>query len=63
MAFGEQVGNGIYFREQGNKGQYLMGNMGTKTILGNREHKKTIFRFLEPGTSQFISCEQENRYP
>ena len=29
--------------EQGNKGQILRG---TKTILGNREHKKTNFRFL-----------------
>ena len=38
--------------------------MGTKTILGNREHKKTNFRFLENmGTSQFISGEQGNRYP
>ena len=32
--------NGIYFK--GNKGQILMG---TKTLLGNREHKKTNFRF------------------
>ena len=30
------------------------GNSGTKTILGNREHKKTNFRFLgNRGTSQF----------
>ena len=47
--------------EQGNKGQILRG---TKTILGNREHKKTNFRFLgNRGTSQFISGEQGNRYP
>ena len=47
--------------EQGNKGQILRG---TKTILGNREHKKTNFRFLRNrGTSQFISGEQGNRYP
>ena len=40
------------------------GNRGTKTILGNREHKKTNFQFLENrGTSQFISGEQGNRYP
>ena len=40
------------------------GNRGTKTILGNREHKKTNFRFLgNRGTSQFISGEQGNRYP
>ena len=37
---------------------------GTKTILGNREHKKTNFRFLgNRGTIQFISGEQGNRYP
>ena len=37
---------------------------GTKTILGNREHKKTNFRFWgKRGTSQFISGEQGNRYP
>ena len=40
------------------------GNRGTKTILGNREHKKTNFRFLgNSGTSHFISGEQGNRYP
>ena len=40
------------------------GNGGTKTILGNREHKKTNFRFLgNRGTSQFILGEQGNRYP
>ena len=47
--------------EQDNKGQILRG---TKTKLGNREHKKTNFRFLgNRGTSQFISGEQGNRYP
>ena len=45
----------------GNKGKILRG---TKTIFGNREHKKTNFRFLgKRGTSQFISGEQGNRYP
>ena len=45
---------------QGNKDQNLRG---TKTILGNREHKKTNFRFLgNRGTSQFISGEQWNGY-
>ena len=39
------------------------GNRWTKTILGDREHKKTNFRFLgNRGTSQFISGEQGNRY-
>ena len=37
---------------QGNKGQILRG---TKTILGNREHKKTYFRYWgNRGTSQFF---------
>ena len=45
---------------QGNKDQILRG---TKTILGNREHKKANFRFLgNRGISQFISGEQGNRY-
>ena len=52
--------------EQGNKGQIFEGNRGTKTILGNTEHKKTNFRFWGnmgvKGTSQFISGEQGNRY-
>ena len=40
------------------------GNRGTKTNLGNREHKKTNFRFLgNRETGQFISGEQGNRYP
>ena len=40
------------------------GNRGTKTILGNREHKKTNFQFFgNRGTSQFISGEQGSRYP
>ena len=33
---------------------------GTKTILGNMEHKKTIFCF--GGTSQCISGIHRNRY-
>ena len=57
--------------EQGNKGNFFRGTFilgqslrGTKTILGNREHKKTNFQFLgNRGTSQFISGEQRNRYP
>ena len=33
-------------------------------MLGNREHKITIFRFWgNRGTRQFISGEQGNRYP
>ena len=37
--------------------------MEIKTILGNREHKKTIFLPLgNRGTSQFISGDRWNRY-
>ena len=55
---------GIYFRGTGEQRQNFEGNRGTKTILGNREHKKTNFRFLgNRGTSQFISGEQGNWYP
>ena len=59
------LGNkGIYFRETGEQRPNFEGNRGTKTILGNREHKKTNFRFLgNMGTSQFISGEQGNKYP
>ena len=36
--------------EQGNKGQILRGTgLGTKTISGNREHKKAIFDFWGKG--------------
>ena len=55
---------GIYFRGTREQRPSFEGNRGTKTILGNREHKKTNFRFLgNRGTSQFISGEQGNRYP
>ena len=44
--------------------QIFVGNRGTKTILGNREHKKTNFRFLGTrGTNQLISGELGNKYP
>ena len=37
---------------------------GTKTILGNREHKKASFRFLgSRGASQFISGNKETGTP
>ena len=61
---GEQGKQGIYFRGTWEQRPSFEGNRGTKTILGNREHKKTNFRFLgNRGTSQFISGEQGNRYP
>ena len=47
--------------EGGNKCQIFRG---TNTTLGNREHKKTNFRFFgNRKTSQFIAGEQGNRYP
>ena len=64
QGFGEQGKKGIYFRRTGEPRPNFEGNRGTKTILGNMEHKKTNFRFLgNRGTSQFISGEQGNRYP
>ena len=44
--FGEQGKEGIYFRGTGESRPNFEGNRGTKTILGNSEHKKTNFRFL-----------------
>ena len=59
--FGEQGKRAFISGEQGNKGQILRG---TKKIVGNREHKKTNFRFLRNrGTRQFISGKQGNMYP
>ena len=42
--------------EQGNKGQILRG---TKTILGNREHRKQIFGFW--GTGEQANLFQGNK--
>ena len=62
--FGEQGKKDFYFGGTGEQRPNFEGNRGTKTILGNREHKKTNFRFLGNwGTSQFISGEQGNRNP
>ena len=36
----------IYFKRTGKKRQNFEGNSGTKTKLGNREHKKTFFFFI-----------------
>ena len=64
QGFWETGEKGIYFRGTGEQRPNFEGNKGTKTILGNREHKKTNFPFLgNRGTSQFISGEQGNRYP
>ena len=43
QGFGEQGKRGIYFRGTGEQRPNFEGNMGTKTIMGNREHKKAIF--------------------
>ena len=52
---------GIYFR--GTKAK-IWGEERNKKIFGNREHKKTNFRFFgNRGTSQVISGEQGNRNP
>ena len=61
--FGGTGIKGIYFRGTGKQRPHFEGNRGTKTILGNRENKKTNFRFLESrGTSQFIPGEQGKMY-
>ena len=60
--FGEQGYKGIYFRGRGEQRPNFEGNRGTKTILGNREHKKKNCQFFgNRGTRQFISREQGNR--
>ena len=57
-------GKGYLFQGKREQRSNFEGNRGTKTILGNREHKKTNFRFWgNRGTSQFSSREQGNRYP
>ena len=45
MRLGEQGKEGLYFREQEQRPTFE-GNRKTKTILGNREHKKTIVYFI-----------------
>ena len=56
--FGEQGTQGIYFRGTGEQRPNFEGNRGTKTILGNREHKSN-FRFLGNKPIYF----RGNRYP
>ena len=43
--FGEQGNKGIYFRGTWEQRPNFEGNRETKTILGNREHRKQIFHF------------------
>ena len=62
--FREQGKKGIYFRGTGEQRPNFEGKRGTKTILGNREHKKAIFNFWgNRGTSQFISGETREQVP
>ena len=49
QGFGEEGNKGIYFRETGEQRPNFEGNRGTKTILGNREHKKKNSIFGEHG--------------
>ena len=59
--------NGIYFRRTGKVSPTFEGKRDTKTILGNRAHQKTNFRWGggdgDRGTRPFISGEQGDRYP
>ena len=41
--FGEQGQRAIISGEQWSKGQILSGNRGTRTMFGNRKHKKIDF--------------------
>ena len=47
--FGEQGIKVISFRGTGEQRPNFEGNRGTKTILENREHKKTNFRYFGTG--------------
>ena len=51
-------GNDIYSRGTGNKGQTLV-EQDTKAILGNMEHKKTIFDSWGTGKQAYLF--QENK--
>ena len=47
MGFGNREKGHLFLGNMGTKlMQNFEGNKETKTILGNREHKKTNFRFL-----------------
>ena len=57
-------GKGHLFQGNGGANATFLGEQGTNTILGNREHKQSNFHFFwNRTTHQFISGEQENRYP
>ena len=48
----------------GEQRQKFEGNRGTKTILGNREHKKTNFQFLgNRGKSQYFFFSDHRKNP
>ena len=56
---GEQENKGIYFRGTGEQRPNFEGNRGTKTIMGNREHRKQIFDF--GGTGEQANLFQGNK--
>ena len=49
--FGEQGNKGIYFK---GTGEQRLNFEGTKTILGNREHRKQIFDFWGTGEQAIL---------
>ena len=57
--FGEQWNKGIYFRGTWDQRPNFEGNRETKTILGNREHRKQIFDF--GGTGEQANLFQGNK--
>ena len=55
--------NGIYFTRTGKVRLAFDGNRRIKIIMGDREHKITIFRWGGRGTRPFISGEHGDTYP
>ena len=57
-------GKGIYIRDTWEQRLYFEGNRGTKTILGNRELKKTFFfGFGEQGNRLIYFRESREQVP
>ena len=64
MGLGEQGNKGIYSRGTGEQRPNFEKNRGTKTIYGNREHRKNKFSILgEQGNKPIYFRGKKNRYP
>ena len=60
QGFGGTGEKGIYFR--GTKVKFRGEQEGIKTILGNREHKKTNFQFLGNRSGEQANLFQGNKF-